>query len=70
MIRMWSSVPLNSIWAEDGVTWIGDAKTRGVTDALTTTYNGYLQTISRLVAEPVAGAAASAVVTTGRGATS
>ena len=28
--------------------------TRGVTDALTTTYNGYLQTVSRLVAEPIA----------------
>lgn len=54
MIRMWSSVPLNSIWAEDGSTWIADAMTRGVTDALTTTYNGYLQTVSRLVAEPIA----------------
>jgi hypothetical protein len=54
MIRMWSSVPLDSIWAEDGSTWIADATTRGVTDALTTTYNGYLQTVSRLVAEPIA----------------
>ena len=54
MIRMWSSVPLNSIWSEDGSTWIADATTRSVTDALTTTYNGYLQTVSRLVAEPIA----------------
>jgi hypothetical protein len=54
MIRMWSSVPLNSIWSEDGSTWIPDATTRGLTDALTTTYNGYLQTVSRLVAEPIA----------------
>jgi hypothetical protein len=54
MIRMWSSVPLDSIWSEDGSTWIADATTRGVTDALTTTYNGYLQTVSRLVAEPIA----------------
>jgi hypothetical protein len=54
LTRMWSSVPLDSIWAEDGGTWLGDAMTRGVLDALTTTWNGYLQTSSRLVAEPVA----------------
>jgi hypothetical protein len=54
LARMWSSVPLNSIWAEDGHIWIPDAMSRGVLDALTTTYNGYLQTSSRLVAEPVA----------------
>jgi hypothetical protein len=54
LIRMWSSVPLDSIWSEDGGTWLPDALTRGVLDALTTTWNGYLQTSSRLVAEPVA----------------
>jgi hypothetical protein len=54
LIRMWSSVPLDSIWAEDVGTWLADALTRGVFDALTTTWNGYLQTSSRLVAEPVA----------------
>jgi hypothetical protein len=54
LVRMWSSVPLNSIWAEDGAVWIPDAMSRGLVDALTTTYNGYLQTSSRLVAEPVA----------------
>jgi hypothetical protein len=54
LIRMWSSVPLDSIWSEDGSTWIAGALNRGVTDALTTTYNGYLQTVSRLVAEPIA----------------
>ena len=54
LIRMWSSVPLDSIWAEDGGTWLADAMTRGFFDALTTTWNGYLQTSSRLVAEPVA----------------
>jgi len=54
LIRMWSSVPLDSIWAEDGRTWLTDALTRGVFDALTTTWNGYLQTSSRLAAEPVA----------------
>jgi hypothetical protein len=53
LARMWSSVPLNSIWAEDAGTWIADALTRGFFDALTTTWNGYLQTSSRLVAEPV-----------------
>jgi hypothetical protein len=54
LIRMWSSVPLDSIWAEDAGTWLADALTRGFLDALTTTWNGYLQTSSRLVAEPVA----------------
>ena len=54
LTRMWSSVPLDSIWAEDGGTWLTDAMTRGFLDALTTTWNGYLQTSSRLVAEPVA----------------
>jgi hypothetical protein len=53
LARMWSSVPLDSIWAEDGGTWLPDALTRGVLDTLTTTWNGYLQTSSRLVAEPV-----------------
>jgi hypothetical protein len=53
LIRMWSSVPLDSMWAEDAGTWLPDALTRGVFDALTTTWNGYLQTSSRLVAEPV-----------------
>jgi hypothetical protein len=52
--RMWSSVPLDSMWAEDAGTWLSDALTRGLFDALTTTWNGYLQTASRLVAEPVA----------------
>jgi hypothetical protein len=54
LIRMWSSVPLDSIWAEDAGTWLADALTREVFEALTTTWNGYLQTSSRLVAEPVA----------------
>jgi hypothetical protein len=54
LVRMWSSVPLDSMWAEDGGIWIPDAMSRDVLDALTTTYNGYLQTSSRLVAEPVA----------------
>ena len=54
LVRMWSTVPLDSIWAEDGATWLPDAMSHGVVDALTKTYNGYLQTSSRLVAEPVA----------------
>jgi hypothetical protein len=54
LIRMWSSVPLDSLWSEDGSTWLADALTRGVFENLTTTWNGYLQTNSRLVAEPVA----------------
>ena len=51
--RMWPSKPLNSIWAEDGYIWLHDALTRDLLDALTTPYNGYLQTVSRLVAAPV-----------------
>ena len=54
LIRMWSSRPLNSMWAEDGAVWLTDAMGRGLLDALTTTWNGYLQTTSRLLAEPVA----------------
>lgn len=30
LVPMWSSVPLDSIWAEDGGTWIPDAMSRGV----------------------------------------
>jgi hypothetical protein len=54
LTRMWSSVPLDSIWAEDGGIWLPEAMTRGFLDALTTTWNGYLQISPRLVAEPVA----------------
>jgi hypothetical protein len=54
LVRMWSSLPLDSIWAEDGGTWLPGAISHATFDALTTTYNGYLQTSSRLVAEPVA----------------
>lgn len=53
LARMWSSVPLDSIWAEDGSTWLNDAINRDFLDALSTPYNGYIQTIGRLVAEPV-----------------
>jgi hypothetical protein len=51
--RMWSSVPLNTIWAEDGMTMLPDAMGRGFFDVLTLPYNGYLETVPRLVAEPV-----------------
>ena len=34
---MWSSVPLDSIWAEDAGIWLPDAIGRRVLDALTTT---------------------------------
>jgi len=54
LARMWPSKPLETIWAEDGYTWLTDALGRGFLDVLTTPYNGYLQTLSRLVAEPVA----------------
>jgi len=54
LLRMWSSLPLESLWAEDGGTWLAGALAQDPLDALTTTYNGYLQTLPRLVAEPVA----------------
>jgi hypothetical protein len=53
LARSWSAGPLDSLWAEDGSIWIPDAMHHGFFDALTTPYNGYLQTVSRLVATPV-----------------
>jgi hypothetical protein len=54
MARIWPGAPLNSIWAEDGAVWLPDAMHRGFLDAVTTPYDGFVQTLSRLVAEPVA----------------
>jgi len=54
LARVWASNPLETLWTEDGSVWLQDAMTRGFGDALTTPYNGYLQTLGRLVAEPVA----------------
>src|ERR1700694_82980 len=53
LARMWPSAPLNSIWGEDGSIWLADAMNRGFSHAVTLPYNGYLETLSRLVAEPV-----------------
>ena len=53
LVRVWSSAPLNSIWAEDGYIFLADALRWGFFHALTTPYDGYLNTLSRLVAEPV-----------------
>jgi hypothetical protein len=54
MARIWPGAPLNSIWVEDGAVWLPDAMHRGFLDAVTTPYDGFVQTLSRLVAEPVA----------------
>jgi hypothetical protein len=54
LARMWPSVPLNTIWAEDGYVWLADARDRGFFDVLTLPYNGYVEALLRLVAEPVA----------------
>lgn len=54
LARMWTSKPLNTIWAEDGATWLADAVHRRFFDALTTPYDGYLQTSSRLLGKLVA----------------
>src|ERR1700685_4578707 len=53
LLRMRSSAPLNSLWAEDGYAWLSDALHHSFFYALTTPDDGYLQTLSRLVAEPV-----------------
>lgn len=54
LARIWASNPLNSIWAEDGSSWLADAVHHGFLDSLTTPDNGYLQTSSRIVAQAVA----------------
>ena len=54
LARMWSSAPLNSIWAEDGTIWLGDATKQSFVHAATTPYSGYIQLVSRLVAFSVA----------------
>ena len=53
LARVWTTTPLDSMWAEDGGRWLPDAIHLGFLDALTTTYNGYLQSTSRLIATPV-----------------
>jgi hypothetical protein len=53
LLRMRSSAPLDSLWAEDGFTWLSDAIHHGFLHTLVTPYDGYLQTLSRLVAQPV-----------------
>jgi hypothetical protein len=54
MARMWPSHPLNSIWAEDGYVWLSDSLRWSFLHALSTPYSGYLNTLARLVAAPVA----------------
>jgi hypothetical protein len=53
LLRVWSADPLDRLYGEDGFTWLADAQDGGLS-ALTATYNGYLQTSSRLIAELVA----------------
>ena len=53
LVRIWSSAPLNSIWLEDGSVFLADALRWGFLHALATPFDGYLNTTSRLVAEPV-----------------
>jgi hypothetical protein len=53
LLRIRSSVPLDSLWAEDGFSWLNGAIHHGFLYNLVTPHDGYLQTLSRLVAEPV-----------------
>ena len=54
LLRAWSMDPLEHLYAEDAFVWLADAQSGDPFSALTTTYAGYLQTSSRLVAEAVA----------------
>ncbi|MFI5121708.1 MAG: hypothetical protein ACHQJ5_02325 [Vicinamibacteria bacterium] len=54
LLRVWQLDPLRHIYFEDGFRWLADAENADLGTALTSTYNGYLQTSSRLVAEVVA----------------
>ena len=53
LVRIWPSAPLNSIWLEDGNIYLADALRWGFLHALATPFAGYLNTTTRLVAEPV-----------------
>src|SRR5580704_5050554 len=50
LARLWSSRSLNSLWAEDGYIYLSDAMRWSFPHTVTTPYNGYLQTLPRLVA--------------------
>lgn len=67
LLRMSSSAPLNSIWAEDGSRWLTDAMRQDLWSNLRTPYAGYLETSSRLIAKgishlPVASFAAAMAI--------
>lgn len=53
LARLWSSKPLDTLWAEDGHIWLADATRRSLPDSLTTPYFGYIQLLPRIIAEPV-----------------
>ncbi len=43
---------LDTMWAEDGKIFLGDATSKSFLDAMATSYNGYYQALPRLLAEP------------------
>ena len=53
LLRMSSSRPLDSLWAEDGGQWLTDALGHSFSSNLRAPYDGYLETSSRLIAEPI-----------------
>jgi len=53
LARLWSAKSLNSLWAEDGYIYLTDAMRWSFLHTVTTPYNGYLQTLPRLVAAVV-----------------
>ena len=54
LLRVWSIQPLERLYGEDSFVFLAGAENHDAFSALTTTYNGYLQTSSRLVAEAAA----------------
>ena len=55
LLRLGLSVPLDSLWAEDGPIFLQDALARSPWDAISTEYSGYIVLFPRLVAEAAAG---------------
>ena len=51
LFRLGPSSALNSLWAEDGMVFLGGAMTHGFFDAVTMTHGEYLVVLPRLIAE-------------------
>jgi hypothetical protein len=52
ILRMRTSFPFDSLWAEDGHHWLANARDLGFFDALTSPVQGYIELAPGLIAEP------------------